>query len=68
MEDLSNPEPHDAPLVSLIGKTPADMNDRELDEYLARIRELRGSGTTKRAAIAPTKKTKEKAFDLDKFF
>jgi hypothetical protein len=66
-ETLSSPAPHDAQIVALIRKTPGTMNEKELDDYLRRIRELRGSAPTKRAAIAPTQKTKEKTIDLSKF-
>ena len=65
--DLSNPAPHDAILVSLASKDLTTLNDKELDEYISRIRELRGSAPTKRAAITPSAATKAKHIDLDKY-
>ncbi len=65
-ESLSTPAPHDAPIVALIGKSPADMNDKELDDHLRKLRELRGSAPTKRAVLKPTKETKEKNIDWKK--
>lgn len=67
IEDLSIPT-HDAPIVALVHKNPADMTMDELETYIAQLRALRGSAPTKRANLAPTQKTKEASFDFNKFF
>ena len=66
MSDLRNPAASHAPLVALVKVSPSDMSDTELADTISKLRALRTTAVTKKAAMssAPRKSKAKLPFDM----
>jgi hypothetical protein len=68
VQPQARPNYLEAPLVHLIDADPSKMNPTELQDYLTKLRELRGNAATRKAVTEQKPKAGGKGLDLNGLF